>query len=257
MHANFYLAVIEGPKAGKKYPFNKECVNIGRNNSNDLILEDDSVSSEHACITLENTRPFLDDLQSKNGTYHHREGYIRQKILLRDGDQFSLGDTLLKFLERTKITDGLHLTVTKGPEAGRVFSFDNKPICIGRTVMDNDLSLNNQSISKKHVKITFTDGQIFLQDLGSRNNTYCNCYTLFSGETVVLHAEDEFSLGKTVSFRVGLKMNQQGQTVMMSESPVKDIITNSGKVSYDFFIIGGLTIILLLLIVLLYFSDVS
>jgi len=251
MYAKFFLIVVKGPKVGKKYFFDKGFVNIGRNSGNDITLEDNSVSGEHARITFENTGLFLHDLESKNGTYHYREGYVetKRKILLRDGDQFKLGNTLLRFLEYKKITDGLHLVVTKGPETGKVFSFYNEPIHIGRTVIKNDLSLNNQSISKKHAKITFEDGQILLQDLESKNRTYFNNYPLSADEKVAIQAEDEFCLGNTVSFRVSLKMNQHGRTVMMPESPIKDIIgINDEKIPSDFSIIGGLIVILFLLL---------
>ncbi len=72
------------------------------------------------------------------------------------------------------------------------FGPDHEVITIGRR-SNNDVSIPNLSISGSHAKITFDDGQAWLEDQKSTNGTYVN------GEVVRRHAlvnGDDIILGK-------------------------------------------------------------
>ena len=99
--------------------------------------------------------------------------------------------------------DGFSLVITKGPEVGKRFSFDQDTVRVGRDAAENDIILNDISISRRHAKITLGSGGYFLQDLGSTNKTYYKGAPLTKGEKIPLQNGDEFSLGK-----VALKFNQ-------------------------------------------------
>lgn len=65
------VIIVQSPKGIKKYDFDKDIISIGRSRENDIILEDETVSSFHATLTYD---PSLDlyvllDLNSKNGTF--------------------------------------------------------------------------------------------------------------------------------------------------------------------------------------------
>jgi hypothetical protein len=49
----------------------------------------------------------------------------------------------------------------------------NREIIIGRS-SDLDMVLVEDMVSRKHAKISTTDGEVFIQDLGSTNGTFVN-----------------------------------------------------------------------------------
>jgi len=57
----------------------------------------------------------------------------------------------------------------------RVKQADQRPIVIGRAP-DCDLVLRDESVSRNHARITFTDGAWWIQDLGSKNGVKINTY---------------------------------------------------------------------------------
>ena len=72
-------------------------------------------------------------------------------------------------------------------------------------IAENDLVLNDRSITGKHARITVERGRVYLQDLKSTNGTYYNGAALQIGEKVRLEHRDEFSLGKVVLEYLELK----------------------------------------------------
>jgi Mg-chelatase subunit ChlD len=72
---------------------------IGRDPHNDIVLEDDAISSEHAVIEISGGRYWLEDQRSTNGT---RVGDQRvepgQRVQLKGGDHIRLADIDLMFV---------------------------------------------------------------------------------------------------------------------------------------------------------------
>ncbi len=66
-----------------------EKVTVGRLPDNSLQIEDDSVSSHHAELTLENGEYHLQDLGSTNGTFVN--GEAATAVILKAGDQVRFG----------------------------------------------------------------------------------------------------------------------------------------------------------------------
>lgn len=90
-----WLAVVSGPQLGRDYRLGP-VTDIGRDASqNSVILDDDAVSAEHACIKLQRKQFVLYDLASTNGTFVN--GHRVQKHVLFDKDQISIGETKLVF----------------------------------------------------------------------------------------------------------------------------------------------------------------
>ena len=70
---------------------------MGRDVSNDLVLEDGEVSGMHLKVVSQEDQFFVEDLASTNGTFVNGR-QIQGRVLLRDGDLIKLGQTILKFL---------------------------------------------------------------------------------------------------------------------------------------------------------------
>ncbi|GLV59395.1 hypothetical protein KDH_62220 [Dictyobacter sp. S3.2.2.5] len=83
---------IRLPQAGQQtYRIEKPLVNIGRQLSNDIIVEDKRVSRYHAQIKYQPDGHFaIFDLGSTNGITINNTPHMRQHIL-RNGDQFTIG----------------------------------------------------------------------------------------------------------------------------------------------------------------------
>jgi pSer/pThr/pTyr-binding forkhead associated (FHA) protein len=92
-----WLAVVSGPQLGRDFRLG-QVTNIGRDAShNDIILDDDAVSAEHARIKLERKQFFLYDLASTNGTLVNGQRVHKQALF--DKDEIAIGETKLVFSE--------------------------------------------------------------------------------------------------------------------------------------------------------------
>lgn len=72
-----------------------ECFAIGRKTDNDLMIDDQSISSHHARIIKVQSVYFIEDLKSTNGTSVNEKRIDRHQ--LRDGDIISIGQHHLIF----------------------------------------------------------------------------------------------------------------------------------------------------------------
>lgn len=97
---NFYYAYLlerEGPNTGSRYLLKWDVISIGKSPNNSIILDDETVSEEHARIKRdEKNRFYLYDLLSENGTYINDKKLLRPKEL-NDFDEIQLGRTRLVF----------------------------------------------------------------------------------------------------------------------------------------------------------------
>ena len=97
-----WLAVIKGEGMGKEYSIPLESkpkarrVTIGRDTANDIVLDDSTVSGEHAFIKIDKDKYTIGDALSTNGTILNGKK-ITSHRKLSDGDRIILGDTELEF----------------------------------------------------------------------------------------------------------------------------------------------------------------
>jgi pSer/pThr/pTyr-binding forkhead associated (FHA) protein len=106
-----WLVVFDGPdrrSIGKVYILQPDMTTLGRVQGNDVVINDDACSSQHARIRIEareGAEPafVLFDLGSRNGTYvgdresHKNPESQKYRHELRDGDFVLVGDTTLVF----------------------------------------------------------------------------------------------------------------------------------------------------------------
>ncbi len=98
-----YLVLRSGNHEGKTFPLS-DVTNIGRNaESNDIVLDDDSVSREHARIRFEDGKFVLYDLASANHTFIQDADTgewkrIQQRALV-DGMMIKLGESILSYMQ--------------------------------------------------------------------------------------------------------------------------------------------------------------
>jgi pSer/pThr/pTyr-binding forkhead associated (FHA) protein len=75
-----------------------ESVSVGRDPTNDLVLESAAISREHAAVTFQDGRWYLEDRGSFNGTYLNGTRVVPGTPLpLRHADRISIGTETLLF----------------------------------------------------------------------------------------------------------------------------------------------------------------
>ncbi|HTI50028.1 MAG TPA: FHA domain-containing protein [Planctomycetaceae bacterium] len=90
----------------------------------------------------------------------------------------------------TRIT----IQVLEGFERGRVFADLVTPVTIGREE-DNTIQLNDERVSRFHVKIQEDGGRVILTDLDSTNGTRINGHPV---QVRVLQHGDQMSIGRSL-----------------------------------------------------------
>jgi len=92
-----WLVIASGQRAGSMFRL-QEVTTIGRiRDRNDIAIDDDAISLQHAKIRLEDGQFFLYDLATSNGTFVNGQRIDRHP--LRDQDVIQMGTTTLVFLQ--------------------------------------------------------------------------------------------------------------------------------------------------------------
>ncbi|PQO47872.1 FHA domain-containing protein [Blastopirellula marina] len=89
------LRVIQGPSAGKEFKLPVDNFVIGRGDGCHLKPKSDSVSRKHCALAVRDSKLFLEDFGSKNGTYVNDER-VEGTVELKMGDELKVGP--LEFL---------------------------------------------------------------------------------------------------------------------------------------------------------------
>lgn len=91
------LAVRSGGPPGSVFRLDRDVVNVGREPSAEVFLDDVTVSRKHALIMRGEGGTILRDLGSLNGTYVNRRRIEADEELM-DGDEIQIGKFRLVYL---------------------------------------------------------------------------------------------------------------------------------------------------------------
>jgi pSer/pThr/pTyr-binding forkhead associated (FHA) protein len=99
---NGLLVVVSKNFFGRTFVIQKPAVTVGRRETCDFIISDDTLSREHCRITVDEKDGFtIEDLSSTNSTWIN-SSELKGKSSLHYGDRLLLGETILRFfLEET------------------------------------------------------------------------------------------------------------------------------------------------------------
>ena len=101
------LVVLYGGSMGRKFDVVGDKVMIGRDATNHVVMEVDSVSRRHAMLYMEDDRRMLRDLGSTNGTYVS-DVLLENSVHIRSGDLIRVGDVIFKYLAGGNIETAYH-----------------------------------------------------------------------------------------------------------------------------------------------------
>src|ERR1700689_1790578 len=91
----FTIVISEKGGAERRESFEKNEINVGRVQGNDLMLPKGNVSKHHARLLFRDARFIVTDLKSTNGTYVNGRK-ISQATIVREGDKIYIGDFVVR-----------------------------------------------------------------------------------------------------------------------------------------------------------------
>ncbi|HEC23131.1 MAG TPA: FHA domain-containing protein [Chloroflexi bacterium] len=92
--ASFRLIVRRGPQPNQQYELTRDTVTLGRDITNDIVINDPEVSRHHArLLRMASGGYSIEDLRSTNGTFVNRQR-ITGPHQLSNGDLIGLGETV-------------------------------------------------------------------------------------------------------------------------------------------------------------------
>src|SRR5579884_1305609 len=97
------LHILKGSNEGALIPLDGDKFVLGRNPDCGIVIPVTSVSREHAQILRVQGRYYIEDKQSRNGTYVNNQG-ITARTLLKHNDRIRICDFLAAFVEQQQAT---------------------------------------------------------------------------------------------------------------------------------------------------------
>lgn len=181
----------------RTYALDKQIINIGRGAANDIVITNQSVSSQHVQIIRQGSQlvlvhPHPDRKQTLNGLlYQGRkirgDEYFRK--VLTHGDFFRIGNESGTFVTLT-YHDGSSEREDELPPM-RPISLRDAEVTLGR-LPDNSVVLSHPQVSAHHARLVREGGSYRIFDLGSTNHVYVNAQLVTNH---LLKMGDEIRIG--------------------------------------------------------------
>ena len=117
------------------------------------------------------------------------------------------------------------LMVQGGPNGGMTIPLSGTPITLGRR-SDNDVVVDEESVSRRHALILGTPGGFVLRDLNSTNGTYVEGGRIGQGEHTLKHGDRIRLGGSGVTFT--FRQEGTGTLVLSTEPPTGGDVRQAG-----------------------------
>src|SRR6266705_597050 len=196
------------------YPLTTQVINIGRDPSNDIVINELVVSGFHAQIVREGNQfvlvhPHPSRGKTVNGLLYqgrHIQGDEKFRKPLARGDIFRIGDE-----HGTLVT----LTYNDGSGAIQDVVSEVHPIPLGAPVItigrlpENMVVLSHPQVSGRHARLEQVQGGYRIIDVGSTNYVYVNAQRVTNQ---VLRPGDEIRIGPYKFTYTGTQLTQQDES---------------------------------------------
>jgi DNA-binding NtrC family response regulator/pSer/pThr/pTyr-binding forkhead associated (FHA) protein len=163
------LKVTTGSANKDTIQLGKDKVTIGRVGYNDILLNDKKVSRTHAAIYFEKGNYVIEDLNSTNGVFV--DGHLVKKIVLKSGNQITLGDCVLLFTQSV-------------PD----ISLEDKISFINQNELFNWLDPESKSLLGNSLAVRFFPNKTTIVQ---QNTPAESMYLLYSGSVRVVERNEE------------------------------------------------------------------
>lgn len=91
-----YLVNMNAGVDEMRYPISSRVSYIGREDMNQVIIQNEAISKKHAKLTFADSKFYIEDLSSSNGTFLNGTR-VHTRTALRNGDLIRLGAVIVKF----------------------------------------------------------------------------------------------------------------------------------------------------------------
>lgn len=153
-HALAILQVTRGGIPGTRYELNAEKTRLGRDSSNDVLVDFLSVSRNHAIIVREGDGYFIEDLKSRNGTYVNGQ-LVEKRQQLCEGDEVEVCDVIFRFFHGNSPTNEVSHRKTQEMES---LDSDSDRFKVGEYVTGSKAPVSHVDSSASSIVATLQAG---------------------------------------------------------------------------------------------------
>jgi len=134
------LVIQEGERVGQRWPIQNDNMLVGRGTECDLVLPEKQVSRQHIRIKVVHDQYFIEDLDSKNGTWVNGAP-LKGERPLRDGDEIHIAMVVKMSFVESEATAPMMLG-QPSLEIGKVrIDRDSRRVFVGGKEINPPLSL--------------------------------------------------------------------------------------------------------------------
>ncbi len=105
MASQFQLIMRSGPTPGAAFALEGDQMTIGRDSTNEIVINDAEVSRRHARLTFQGGKYVLEDLGSTNGTFVNGQRLAGPRVL-KPGEVISFGEQIVLVFEAISLDAG-------------------------------------------------------------------------------------------------------------------------------------------------------
>jgi pSer/pThr/pTyr-binding forkhead associated (FHA) protein len=183
---------------GSSVKLSASTVTLGRDESNDVVIDSQSVSDFHAEISTDAQFPVIIDLLSANGTFVN-DRRISSRHQLQPWDIVRLGTVELEVTDpNAHRPQDWALRSESDLLASRFHALDTSTV-IGRDPAC-DLTIDDNLLSRRHARLLLEGDCLKVIDLGSANGTFLNGEKI---QDAVAHPGDELRFDQHCFIVVG------------------------------------------------------
>ncbi|HSB02493.1 MAG TPA: FHA domain-containing protein [Anaerolineales bacterium] len=105
MASQFQLIMRSGPTPGAAFTLEGDQMTIGRDSTNEIVINDAEVSRRHSRLTFQGGKYVLEDLGSTNGTFVNGQRLAGPRVL-KPGEVVSFGEQIVLVFEAVNLDPG-------------------------------------------------------------------------------------------------------------------------------------------------------
>ncbi len=140
------LRVIQGLNPGQLLPIEGDTAILGRHPDCDIVLESGAVSRQHARVTRVGNDHFVEDLDSRNGTFVNGQAVAKRQQLLED-DELGICDLTFVFHRKPPDLDVISQQAEQENAQTTAMMFDDSAPSAGSRIMSKlDISTGSSSL---------------------------------------------------------------------------------------------------------------
>ncbi|GAB4518965.1 MAG: hypothetical protein OHK0046_27280 [Anaerolineae bacterium] len=158
---NPILTIVEGPRTNDYWVIDKPSLTIGRDDINEIVLPERQISRQHVRIFLQGNQYYLEDLESRNGTWINGQR-IQGVHELHDGDEIHIALAIRMRFVGSGATAPLPFELPNNIGGRLRIDRESRRVFIGDREIDPPLSLPQYRLLEL---LFINDGRVCTRDM--------------------------------------------------------------------------------------------